>query len=80
MRQCAGAPEFNFLNTEVVGVVGSDEFHWSTKVLITTPYSARSGGILASAIYDDQLYIRVLQIAVEWRAIVSPNQEFTDLA
>jgi predicted nucleic acid-binding protein len=81
MRQCAGEPEFHFLNTELVGVVGSNEFHWSTKVLILTPYSGRPKTLLggALAVESDVLYVRLLHIAVEWRAAVSQEQEFSEL-
>lgn len=81
MRQCAGDPEFHFLNTELVGVVGGNEFHWSTKLLISTSYTGRPKTLLggALAVESDALYIRLLQLAVEWRAVVSQDQEFTSL-
>ena len=82
MRRCSGEPEFHFLKTELLGVVGSNEFHWSSTVLITTPYREPPGLLSGALEGKGPAYMRLLQIAVEWRAIVDsrdPNHGFSKI-
>jgi hypothetical protein len=80
VRYCAGEPEFHFLGTELLGVVGSDEFHWASKVLVTTPYSGPRSLLGDVAGRENRpSYTRALEVVVEWRANVDSFYDFSDI-
>jgi hypothetical protein len=73
---CVGDPTFEFLDTRLVSVVGSDEFHWSTTVGAITPYAERRG-LLTTAPSEPNRY-RALLAKVEWSARVDAKDDFRD--
>jgi PIN domain len=76
-RECAGDPLQYFGNTKLVSVVGDNEFHWMTRVLLITPY-APVQGLLSSSQNQNDVVFRVLLTSVEWKAVITDDQDFTN--
>ncbi|MDP2109877.1 MAG: hypothetical protein Q8J94_03490, partial [Thiobacillus sp.] len=76
-RECVGGPLQYTGSTKLLAVVGNNEFHWATSVLLIVPYAPVPGLLTPSGNQNDVVY-RVLVISIEWKAMVSNEQDFTD--
>lgn len=78
-RECAGEPSHHFGSTKLLAVVGEGEFHWSTSVLLITPYTPLLG-LPSSLVNPQDVNFRILILFIEWKAVVTETQDFTDIA
>jgi hypothetical protein len=77
--RCVGAPEFSPRETRLLAVVGSDEFHWETRVVIITPYAEPRGMLSPEPASDEASRFRAMAVEVEWSARVSSAQQFSEM-
>ncbi len=78
IRTCSGDPEFHIVGTELVGVVEKDEFHWATNLVVITPYGGSPPSLITGALEEPEQFVRILQVNIQWSAVVSQEQTFRD--
>jgi hypothetical protein len=78
--KCLSEPAIEALPSHLLAVVGKNEFHWGTTLLVSTQYASALGAattLLTGPAQEKPPVTRLMVVSVEWKALIAEDETFS---